>query len=178
MEQIFSNFGVKPILLSAQMVNFLILFLILKKLLYKPLLQLLDERRKKVEENLQNAEKIKQQLKKIEYESSLKIADAKLKAQKIIDAACDEANEIIAIAHQQARNDVDLIIRKGKENLLQEQEKVKQAMHKEYANLVILGIETITSEVLNLNDHKKIIETRLKELNNQNQSNGRTSQHT
>ncbi len=170
MEQIFSNFGVKPILLTAQIVNFLILFLILKKLLYKPLLKLLDERKIKIEQNLQNEEKIKQQLKKVEHESSLKIADAKLKAQKIIETASHEANEIIAKAHQQAQYDVDLIIKKGKENLLQEQEKVKQIMHKDYANLVILGIETITSEVLNLNDHKKIIETRLKELNNQNLS--------
>ncbi len=168
MEQIFSNFGVKPILLSAQIVNFLILFLILKKLLYKPILQLLEKRKKNIEENLRNADKIKQQLKNAEQAYILKITEANIKAQKIVATASAEAIEIIAKAHQQAQYEVDLMIKKSKENLMYEQDKAKQVMHKEYANLVILGIEMITSEVLQLGDHKKIIETRLRELNNQN----------
>ncbi len=168
MEQIFSNFGVKPILLSAQIVNFLILFLILKKLLYNPILQLLEERKKNIEEHLRNADKIKQQLKKAEQTCSLKIAEANMEAQKIIAAASDEASGIIKKAHQQAQHEADLMIKKAKDNFLSEQEKAKQIMHKEYAELVILGIEKITSEVLQPKDHKKIIESGLRELNNQN----------
>jgi F-type H+-transporting ATPase subunit b len=168
MEQIFSNFGVKPILLSAQIVNFLILFLILRKLLYKPILQLLEERKQNIEKNIRNAEQIKKQLINAEQAYSAKIAEANIEAQKIVATASDEATAIIAKAHQQAQYEVDLMIKKAKENLLHEKDKARQVMHKEYANLVILGIETITSEVLQLNDHKKIIESRLKELNDQN----------
>ena len=55
---ILSQFGVKPILLAAQVVNFLILLFILKKFLYGPILKVLSERRKKIEDSLKNVEEI------------------------------------------------------------------------------------------------------------------------
>ena len=48
--EIIKQFGINPILLAAQVVNFIVLLFIFKKLLYKPILKVLDERKKKIEE--------------------------------------------------------------------------------------------------------------------------------
>ncbi|MBI2593944.1 F0F1 ATP synthase subunit B, partial [Candidatus Daviesbacteria bacterium] len=62
MEKILSDFGVQPVLLLAQIVNFLVLLWILNKLLYKPVLKVLEERKAKIEKGLKNAEEIEKRL--------------------------------------------------------------------------------------------------------------------
>ena len=59
---ILNQFGVQPILLAAQVVNFLILLFILKKFLYGPILKVLDSRKKTIEQSLKNAEEIERRL--------------------------------------------------------------------------------------------------------------------
>jgi F-type H+-transporting ATPase subunit b len=59
---ILHEFGVQPILLLAQIVNFAILFFLLRKFLYGPLLKILEQRRNTIKESLKNAEKIEKQL--------------------------------------------------------------------------------------------------------------------
>ena len=44
--------GIEPILLLTQVINFTILVVVLTKFLYKPILKMLDERKKKIEEGL------------------------------------------------------------------------------------------------------------------------------
>ncbi|MBU2632677.1 F0F1 ATP synthase subunit B, partial [Patescibacteria group bacterium] len=48
--EIVKQFGLDPVLLVAQIVNFLILLFILKKLLYKPVLELLKKREDTIKE--------------------------------------------------------------------------------------------------------------------------------
>lgn len=165
MEQILTDFGVKPILLAAQIVNFLILFLILKKFFYRPLLRILEERKKRIKNSLRNAEIIKQRLQTTEEESAKKLSAASKEAKIILDTATNTANEIIAKAHQQAQSDIELMVEKGRKNLLQEREIVIQKLRGEYAKSVILGIEKITYNILDQADHKKIIQHQVEKLN-------------
>ena len=64
------EFGIQPTLLIAQIVNFLIILFILKKFFYKPIIKLLDDRKKKIEESLKNAELIEERLKQTEEKSA------------------------------------------------------------------------------------------------------------
>ena len=61
--EILNNFGFEPILFFAQIVNFLIIYLVLKKFLYKPLLKVLNDRKHKIEEGLKSAEESNRLLK-------------------------------------------------------------------------------------------------------------------
>lgn len=162
MEQILNDFGVKPILLAAQIVNFLILFLILKKFFYHPLLRVLEERKERIRNSLRNTEIIKQRLQTTEEESAKKLSAASKEAKIIIDAATNTANEIIAKAHRQAQSDTELMVERGRKSLLQEREIVIKKLRGEYAESVISGIEKIAYKVLDQADHKKIIEQQLK----------------
>jgi len=60
--EIFNQFGINPLLLLAQVVNFAVLLFILKRFLYKPILKVLEERKKRIEESLKNAEEIEKRL--------------------------------------------------------------------------------------------------------------------
>src|SRR5437870_10658982 len=54
--EILKNFGFEPILFIAQIVNFVIIYLILKKFLYKPVLKLLKDRKQTIAGGLKQAE--------------------------------------------------------------------------------------------------------------------------
>ena len=54
--EIINNFGLDPLLLGAQIVNFLIIFFILKRFAYKPVLDILKKREDSIKEGLRQAE--------------------------------------------------------------------------------------------------------------------------
>ena len=100
--------GINPIYLAGQIVNFLILFFVLKTFVYKPVLKLLDKRTKRIsqglkaaEENIKNKEKFEEQKKaelgKVRKEVEKILAEAKKESQKqgvlIIENARAEAKK-------------------------------------------------------------------------------------
>lgn len=95
---ILKQFGVDPILLVAQIVNFLIILFILKKFLYKPILELLNKRRTAIKVGLAQAEEARLKLEKVVAEEKQILKNAQLQARKIIEdakqAALDTAQEI------------------------------------------------------------------------------------
>jgi len=164
MDKILTDFGVQPIYLAAQAVNFIILLLILKKFLYRPILKILKDRKKTVSDNLIKAEQITAQLQTTEVKSAEKLWEASKQAQVIIANASKTADRIIAEAHEKAQVDVDIMIEQGKQSILVEQEMMKNEMHDKLAGLVVLGIERIAGKVLDLPDHTKIVDKTINSL--------------
>ncbi len=164
MEKILTDFGVQPIYLVAQAVNFIILLLILKRFLYRPVLKVLEHRKKTVSDSLRKAEQITAQLQKTEVKSAEKLSEASKQAQVIIANASKTADRIIAEAHEKAQVDVDIMIEQGKQSILVEQEMMKNEMHDKLAGLVVLGMERIAGKVLDLPDHTKIVDQTINSL--------------
>ncbi len=88
---ILNNIGINPIFLLAQIVNFVVLAVLLRALLYGPVTKMLDERRAKIEKGLEDAR-----------QADAARANAETERQKILDGARAEAQKIRAEANQQA----------------------------------------------------------------------------
>ena len=88
---ILNNIGINPIFLLAQIVNFVVLAVLLRALLYGPITKMLDERRAKIEKGLEDAR-----------QAEAARANAETERQKILDGARAEAQKIRAEANQQA----------------------------------------------------------------------------
>lgn len=65
MEKLFKAFGIDFKILISQIVNFFVVFFIIYKFFSKPLSQVIEERRKKIEEGLKLREEAEKMLKKI-----------------------------------------------------------------------------------------------------------------
>ena len=164
MDKILTDFGIQPVYLAAQVVNFIILLLILKKFLYGPILKVLEDRKQTVSDNLTKAELIEVQLQTTEQESVKKLSEVSTQAKMILDNASNSANQIIADAHEKAQADIELMIEKGKETILVEREMMKKEMSEELAGLVLEGIERIAGKILDQPDHIKIVDQTIKGL--------------
>src|SRR5207249_8503411 len=79
------TFGWNPWLFLSQVISFVIVALLLRRFAYKPILAVLEERRRKIEEGQLNAEKIKKELAEAEKRYQEILAKANADAQKMID---------------------------------------------------------------------------------------------
>jgi F-type H+-transporting ATPase subunit b len=161
-ESFLKDFGIQPILLLAQIVNFLILLFLLKKFLYGPIVKVLDQRKQTIEESLKNAEKIEANLAKTEEDYDKKIEKAATEARKIVDEATKSASEIISEARTQASAEMQDILKKGQDSIEMERQKMQQEMRAELTQLVINTLEKVTGKVVSKKDQIDIIEKAVK----------------
>lgn len=164
MEKILSDFGVQPILLLAQVVNFLVLLFILKKLLYKPILKVLEERKRKIEESLSNAEKIQKELEETEA-----------KSQQILDRAIEEGKTVIAeanVAANQIHTDAQVKSKANTEAMMEqamvmiagEKEKMKSEVKSEVATMIEMSLEKVLGKTLDSKMQQKLVEESVKTI--------------
>jgi F-type H+-transporting ATPase subunit b len=99
--------GIDPALLAAYVINFVILLILLRLFLYKPVLKMLNERRQKIQESLEQADKVRQEaeIRQAEFQRELEAARAAQETEKMREAilvdARKEAEQIREQAHQQ-----------------------------------------------------------------------------
>ncbi len=164
MEQVLKDFGINPLLLAAQVVNFLILLWILSKFLYRPILKVLTERRKKIEDSLKNAAEIELRLQEAKDEADRIIAKASLEGQKILDESTTMGMHLKDEIMQKATKSAETMLKKNEEALILEKEKMMNEVRAEAADLVVLVLHKITGQVITREDQKKMIEQKLKGL--------------
>lgn len=114
------DFGFNPTLFIAQIINFVIVFFILKKILYKPVMDTLNKRSADIQKGLKDKEDAEKLLLEAEEKESQILKDAQTKAEKIIADAKLEATETKAQIEESARKDAEKMIAQAHETIEQE----------------------------------------------------------
>lgn len=159
-----SDFGVQPILLAAQVVNFLILLFILKKFLYGPILNVLEKRKKTIEQSLKNAEEIERRLLKTEEDRERILLRAAEDSQKMLDETKKEIALMKEESRAQTQQHSEAILRKGQEALKMEQDRMMSEARSRLLDLAIVLFHKVTGKAITKDDQKKIFEQEIKHL--------------
>jgi F-type H+-transporting ATPase subunit b len=136
MSQLFSQLGIDWRLLISQAVNFLLLLIILRIFLYKPLLKLMHDRRDKIKTGLEKAKMADERLHEIDAIGKGKIKEAEATAMGILKKTELDAKELEAkMLHEAERKEAEAV--RNTEALLQsKQEESRRAIEREAALLV------------------------------------------
>lgn len=164
MDEVVKQFGVQPILLAAQIVNFLILLFLLKKFAYKPLLEVLQKRRDIIAQGLKNAEEIEKRLKLVEEEKAKELKKAADEARLIISEATKAASELMELSRARTEQDILKLQVKNKELMERQKEQLQKEIKSELADLVVLGLEKVAKKTLTTKDQKEMVESTVKNL--------------
>ena len=159
--EILDQFGVDIRLLIAQMVNFAILLIVLKFVLYKPILKMLEDRKQRIIEAEENASSIEKRLEKIEAEREKVMSTASSEVTQMLEEATKNASEIVAESHLKAAEDIKLLIAKAKDQMAQDRESMRSEMRSELADLVSTALTAIYSKKLTKADQEEIIKQTL-----------------
>src|ERR1043165_1166819 len=109
------TFGWNWKLFLSQVISFCIVAFLLQRFAYKPILTVLEERRRKIEEGELNAEKIKRELAEAEKRYQEILAKADADAQRMIDEARESAAHLSERKQQEAITAAEQHVPKAKE---------------------------------------------------------------
>lgn len=154
--ELLKNFGFDPVLLIAQVINFLIIIYILKRFLYKPLLEMLKKRQASVKEGLRQAE-----------EGRKLLEEAEIKEKEIIKKARTTGEQIIADAKEQASKKADQVIdnsKKQAERLLGDARVQMELSEKETQKRLATYVSRLAIELLTKSSKELFSEKQQKEI--------------
>ncbi|QTA37173.1 F0F1 ATP synthase subunit B [Thermosipho ferrireducens] len=114
-----------------QLMSFLLLLYILKVFLYDKYFETLDARKKKIEDEINAAEKLRKDAEKIKEEATKELHEIREKAEEIIKKAKEEAKKIIEDAKTKADDEADKILISAREQIERERiEMIKEVEEK------------------------------------------------
>lgn len=163
-ETIMEKLGIEPKLLLAQLVNFGIIIFVLSKFLYKPILDMLEKRKKEIAQGLKITENMREEEEKLGVKKQKMLEVARKEAQEIIEEARKQAKEeekdIIATAHK----DADVIIEKGKTDAKQAMLDMEKGIENNAIELATTMASRLLTGILSDSDKHKLIAKQLKDL--------------
>ncbi len=159
-----SRFGVDLPHFISQCICFAIVAFLLQRYAYKPILAVLEERRKRIKESLDNAEKIKQELAHTQAKAREMLVQAGQQAAKLIDEARAAAAKVQEQETQKAIAAAQAIVDKARQATQAEHERMLAEVRREVGRLVVATTAKVTGKVLTMDDQKRLAEETNREL--------------
>jgi F-type H+-transporting ATPase subunit b len=132
--------------------NVIILFVLLRIFLFKPINKIMDERTQSVQKNIDDAEKAKKEADELRQQYEDSISEAKEEANRIIMKAHDDAETERANIIQKSHEEADQIVNAASETIENERRRVLQQAQSQIADLAIEAASKIIDA--NLDDDK------------------------
>jgi len=152
------QFGVYWPNLIAQVVLFSIVYYVLKRFAFKPVIAMLEERRRRIEEGQINAENIKKQLAAAQTKYEEILAKANAEAQRLIDEVRASGDRLAEQKRQEAIAAAEQITVKAQEAIALERDRTMADLKRELGRLVVETTTRVTGKVLTEQDQQRINE--------------------
>lgn len=141
------------------LLNLLIIFLLFKKFLYKPVRNVLDKRKSAIDEQYDVAEQAKQSALNDKKVYEMKLRTAQDEADDMIKKAAATADRRSAKIIGDAKEKADGIIRQGHSEVELEKKKASDEIKREIAEVSTLLTEKVLEREINENDHRGFIDS-------------------
>jgi len=155
--EIFAKLGIDVRLFLFQVVNFSILLFVLHRFLYKPFLQILETRRKKIEESIAQADAVARAQKEAEEKMAREMKHAQEKAKFIIEKAIDDAEKVRNGMVKKANDESTRLIERAKKEISAQQEKAMTEIKREAGSIAIAVAERVLGEEISEEKHARLI---------------------
>lgn len=162
--EIIKNFGVNPILLGAQIVNFLIIFFILKKFLYKPILELLRKRQVMIKEGISQAEESRIKLEKVVIEEKNILRNAQIAARKVIEDAKKESIGITSQMTDDVKKQTEKILKNAREQISRESLVAEKRLAVNTSKLAMSFLQKALSEFFSPKEQEEAVSNALRKI--------------
>jgi F-type H+-transporting ATPase subunit b len=149
--------------LVAQIASFLVFLVLLWKFGSKPILKALDERQARVQEGLEAAQKMQEQLQATAAKNDEVLAEARRDAQSILAQAREQGDAAIVRAREEAARQSDEYMARAQAALRAETEQARQELRNEVADLAVLAAGQIVRKELDPKAQADLIEATLSE---------------
>lgn len=140
--------GVEWGLLLSQLVNFGILLVLLNMFLYKPVLNMLAQRRERIAQSMKDAERVSAAAREAEQEKGKVLEVARREAQEIRAAATRDAEKIAQEVRSRAEQEASDIRLKAQTDAQTQAEAILADANKQIADLAVAATEKLLGREL------------------------------
>ena len=145
-------------------ITFLVLLGLLAKFAWKPLLEALESRQERIRKSLEDADRARQELERLQQESTKIMQQARIEAEAIVTQTRSDAERLREELKQKAKEEADNILRNAQQQIqLQTRQAVQQIRH-EVADIAVLLASKLLDRNIAKEDNARLIDDTLKQI--------------
>jgi F-type H+-transporting ATPase subunit b len=166
MGQILQQLGIDTPKLVAQILIFLIVYVVLKKFAFGPVTDMLESRQRRITEGEENLKKIKENLASSEAQASAALNKANADAERLVKEAKEAAAAVTASEQQKAVTEAAAIISKAREASELERTRIMGELKKDFGRLVVDATSRVSGKALTDEDQARLNKEALAQVSN------------
>lgn len=143
--------------------NILILFILLRIFLFKPINKMLDDRTQSIQKDIDDAERAKKEAEELRQQYEDSVSNAKDEAVQIVKNAHDYAEKEREAIIRKSHEEADEIVNSASETIENERKRVLQQAHTQIADLAIEAASKVVEANLDDEKNRRIVDEFLAE---------------
>ena len=157
--------GIEPALFIAYVVNFVILVFLLRVFLYRPVLNMLGQRRERIQESLAEADRVRQEAAVQRSEFERELEEARRTSQEAAVRAAQETEKMRDAILAEARNEADRILEQAHQQIEMDRRQAVTELRSEVVDLAVDLARRVIGETVTVDERaqRKFIQQFLEE---------------
>ena len=146
------------------LINTLVLFFVLTKLLFKPVMKLIADRQKEIDDLYDSAGRDRQEAQQLRQEYTRKLADAQQTGERLVKEAVARGQAREEEILQNARSEADAIMAKAEADIAREKKKAVNDAKDEIAGLAMEIAGKVVGRSLDSEDQTALVDQFIAQL--------------
>lgn len=139
------------------MLNLVVMYVVLKKLLFKPVMKIMEDRENNIKKKIDDAEQMQNDAKVYKNKYKEQLEGAKKDGDNIVKEAKDAAQKECEHMIEKTKREADKIIQMAKIEIAKERESMIKEIRKQVVDLSILAASKIMEVNLNDETNKQVV---------------------
>lgn len=162
--EIIKNFGVNPALLVAQILNFLVILFILKRFLYKPLIEMLEKRKSMVAEGVENARKAQELLEETTEKEKIILRKAQDQAKIMLAGAKKQQIQLLHETEEKTKKQAEIILSEARTQIAFEAKETEKKLASKVSELAVFFLQKSLAGIFSEKEQETIVKNALKKI--------------
>lgn len=150
--------GLNPVDIVVHIISIVVLFLLLRLLVYKPVRAFISKRENKIAKQLEDANATEQQAKALQVQRSEELTEAKAQALQIVRSGEEKAIQSADSILDNAKKEAGSILENAHKQAEEDRQRAIASMQEEVANLAMEIAARILRREVRLEDNRAVVE--------------------
>jgi F-type H+-transporting ATPase subunit b len=156
--------SVVPGLMIWTIVTFVIVLLVLRRLAFAPIQALIDRRRERIRDALDEADKARQEARELREAVERERALTRAERESLLEESRKQAQAQLDRSRQQADEDLKRRLEENQRLIEAENRRLREQIRRDVVELTLLTAEKVTGKILTEEDQRRLIEETIAEV--------------
>jgi F-type H+-transporting ATPase subunit b len=138
--------------------NFVVLLVLLRLVLFKPVTKMLDDRSHRIAESLARADEVRRQAEQADSDRQALLAETRKEADQIRNRADEQAKKILSDAETRAKESEARILAQAQQQIETSRQQMMSDVRAQVADMVVTAVDRVTRQSLDANAQRGLIE--------------------